>query len=519
MQLVSVVSSMGPKQLTTFAAHVRYRLSLLIKDEDPEGAKQLKEAYADDIHLTERFGSCRKDGNQEHVCDDGEVLIKRAVLVEKTLNKAHLFLGEEWVTDLAQGKCPPAMKGVGAGGPQVELTLGNSGQTSALGYRLHLGQQQPDGGSLLWRVHRPRTINLEPKSRGARPDWAQLASSRDIRAYLKEHGASKSSLLSLTASLYDPLLLAAPFISSARLLFRQVLREVSLPTWKTMVPERYHERIALLAEDLLEVAKKMKVPRRAVVPNPLKEEEHSHPYGFATLLLVSDGSCEAGVATAYIHQQFPFDSGLRSSTADFSDVTVSCNLLCAALKLTDNVGHNGQVDGELLGKFLSCQLREFVTKHALIDFHQVRHCSDSLTVERAIRKSDACYSIWAGKRIASIQQSIDLDESWHVPGKVTDRTVDSCTKQQRRPSLSLDDGWFCGAGVLDKPLQLLPFTSRATYSHPRLDDLPAQWLSAAARSFIGLKLPAVIVMRVDLGENEAHATTVLEELALSLIHI
>ena len=513
VELVSVVSSMGLKQVSTFAAHVRYRLSLLIEDEDPEGAKQLKEAYADDIHLTERFGSCRKDGNQEHVCDDGEVLIKRAVLVEKTLNRAHLFLGEEWVTDLAQGKCPPAMKGVGAGGPQVELTLGNSGQTSALGYRLHLGQQQPDGGNLLWRVHRPRTINLEPKSRGARPDWAQLASSRDIRAYLKEHGASKSSLLSLTASLYDPLLLAAPFISSARLLFRQVLREVSLPTWKTMVPERYHERIALLAEDLLEVAKKMKVPRRAVVPNPLKEEEHSHPYGFATLLLVSDGSCEAGVATAYIHQQFPFDSGLRSSTADFSDVTVSCNLLCAALKLTDNVGHNGQVDGELLGKFLSCQLREFVTKHALIDFHQVRHCSDSLTVERAIRKSDACYSIWAGKRIASIQQSIDLDESWHVPGKVTDRTVDSCTKQQRRPSLFLDDGWFCGAGVLDKPLQLLPFTSRATYSHPRLDDLPAQWLSAAARSFIGLKLPAVIVMRVDLGENEAHVTTVLEELA------
>ena len=513
VELVSVVSSMGLKQVPTFAAHVRYRLSLLIEDKDPEAARQLRESYADDIHLAERFGSCRLDGDQEHVCEDGEVLIERAVLVEKVLNGAHLFLGEKWMTDVNQEKCPPTMTGVTEGGTQVELTLGNSGQTSALGYRLHLGQLQPDGGALLWRVHRPQSLNLEPKSRGARPDWAQLASSRDIRMYLKEHGVTKANLLSLCANLYDPLLLAAPFISSARLLFRQVLREVSLPTWKSMVPERYHERIALLAEDLLEVAKKMKVPRRAVVPNPIQKEQHSQPIGFATLLIVSDGSCEAGVAAAYIHQQFPFESGSRPPTADFSDVTVSCNLLCAALKLTDNQGHNGQVDGELLGKFLSCQLREFVVNHALIDFHQVRHCGDSLTVERAIRKSDAAYNIWAGKRIAYIQQSMDLDESWHVPHEITDGTIDSCTKQQKRPSVFLNDGWFHGTGVLDKPLQLLPYTDRTTYSHPRLDDLPAQWLSTAARSFIGLKLPTVIVMRVELDEDEVPVPTVLQRLA------
>ena len=512
VELVSVVSSMGMKQVPTFAAHVRYRLSLLIEDKDPEAARQLRESYADDIHLAERFGSCRLDGDQEHVCEDGEVLVERAVLVEKVLNDAHLFLGEKWMTDVNQEKCPPTMTGVTEGGTQVELTLGNSGQTSALGYRLHLGQPQPDGGALLWRVHRPQSLNLEPKSRGARPDWAQLASSRDIRMYLKEHGVTKANLLSLCANLYDPLLLAAPFISSARLLFRQVLREVSLPTWKSMVPERYHERIALLAEDLLEVAKKMKVPRRAVVPNPIQKEQHSQPIGFATLLIVSDGSCEAGVAAAYIHQQFPFESGSRPPTADFSDVTVSCNLLCAALKLTDNQGHNGQVDGELLGKFLSCQLREFVVNHALIDFHQVRHCGDSLTVERAIRKSDAAYNIWAGKRIAYIQQSMDLDESWHVPHEITDGTIDSCTKQQKRPSVFLNDGWFHGTGVLDKPLQLIQYTDRTTYSHPRLDDLPAQWLSTAARSFIGLKLPTVIVMRVELDE-EPPEMTLLEQLA------
>ena len=172
-------------------------------------------------------------------------------------------------------------------------------------------------------------------------------------------------------------------------------------------------------------------------------------------------------------------------------MTVSCRLLCAALKLTDSNGHNSQVDGELLAKFLACQAKDFVLQNSLIEYHQVRLCSDSLTVERAIRKTDACYSMWAGRRIASIQRSIDLDQSWHVPHEVTDALVDSATKYQKCPSKSMNDQWFFGKGILDKALQLLPFTSRATYAQPRLDDLPSQWLSSAARTFLGLKMPTV----------------------------
>ena len=45
---------------------------------------------------------------------------------------------------------------------------------------------------------------------------------------------TKGSLLSLCANLFDPLLLAAPFIATARMLFRKVIREVgdTLPSWK-----------------------------------------------------------------------------------------------------------------------------------------------------------------------------------------------------------------------------------------------------------------------------------------------
>ena len=48
----------------------------------------------------------------------------------------------------------------------------------------------------------------------------------------------------------------------------------------------------------------------------MKTEEHRHPYGFATLLVVSDGSSEAGIAAVYVHQQFPYESGFWSADAD-----------------------------------------------------------------------------------------------------------------------------------------------------------------------------------------------------------
>ena len=198
---------------------------------------------------------------------------------------------------------------------------------------------------------------------------------------------TKGTLLSLCSNLYDPLLLSAPFIASARMLFRKVLREVDLPSWKSPVPETYYRMVADLAKDLLTVGKKLKIPRRAVIPNPIQSEAHEFPVGFLTLLVLTDGSTEAGCAAAYAHQQFPYESGTWGQGADFSNVTVSCNLMAADNKLTDNKGNHNQVCGELLGKYIGVQLLQFVKENSLVKFHAVRLCSDSLTVERCLRKN------------------------------------------------------------------------------------------------------------------------------------
>ena len=69
---------------------------------------------------------------------------------------------------------------------------------------------------------------------------------------------TKGSLLSLCANLFDPLLLAAPFIATARMLFRKVIREVgdTLPTWKSKIPAQYYGLAMNLAREILTVAKR-----------------------------------------------------------------------------------------------------------------------------------------------------------------------------------------------------------------------------------------------------------------------
>jgi hypothetical protein len=79
--------------------------------------------------------------------------------------------------------------------------------------------------------------------------------------------------------------------------------------------------------------------------------------------------------------------------------------------------------------------------------------------------------------------------------KISDTTVDCCTKYQHKPSNAMNEQWFHGTGVLDVPIQLLPWTDRTEYAVPRIEDLPAQWLSSTARTLLGLKIAAVIVMR------------------------
>ena len=219
------------------AGHVRYKISETL--DDKEAAEALRQAYIDDVRVYESYHKCMiKDPHTS--CSNGEFLARRCKEIDEGLKMGRLHLGDKWTSDLpiVPQNCPN-IQGV-AQNEKLTVTQSQTRNTFALGYRIKLGQGQPDGGSILWHVLRPNSINIQPKLRGARPDWAQLCGAEDIKKYMQESGITKASLLSLCSNLLDPLLLAAPFIATARMLYRKVLGEVELPTWKSVVPAHYH---------------------------------------------------------------------------------------------------------------------------------------------------------------------------------------------------------------------------------------------------------------------------------------
>ena len=68
---------------------------------------------------------------------------------------------------------------------------------------------------------------------------------------------------------------------------------------------------------------------------------------------------------------------------------------------------------------------------------------------------------------------------------------------------------------MEKSIQKLPWTARSEYAFPKIEDLPAQWLSSTARTLLGLKLPTTIVMRavVDTEVATEQDITILAEIA------
>ena len=214
----------------------------------------LREGYVDDIFAHERYGECAVTGDHNH-CTDGEILALRCKEIDEGLRKGHLHFGDKWVSDLPV--VPPDCHNIRGIDNEQTVEHDCHQSTSALGYRIHLGQGQPIGGSILWRVNRQNSLNIEPKLRGARPDWSQLCTTGDTKKYVHEHGITRQSLLSLCSNLFDPLGLATPSLATQRMLFRKVtLEQGNTLAWKSVIPASYHDLITDLAEDLLNVAQK-----------------------------------------------------------------------------------------------------------------------------------------------------------------------------------------------------------------------------------------------------------------------
>ena len=124
------------------------RISLTL--EDKVTAKALEEACVDDVTTYEKYGECQERGS--------EFLAQRCKQIDKGVQTGKLQLGSKWTSDLPI--FPPNCPNIEVVTEDETLTVvqGATRNMSALGYRIHLGKGEPDGGSIIWRVlHKPAT--------------------------------------------------------------------------------------------------------------------------------------------------------------------------------------------------------------------------------------------------------------------------------------------------------------------------------------------------------------------------
>jgi hypothetical protein len=473
-------ASMGLTPVPALASHCRARTADLV--EDQVARQSLKESYCDDVYLPtlwEQPGG--KKIKHRLPPEPDSLLIDRIKQTESALGKAKLQLGEAgWVTDLDWKILPHDTKGVT--GVTSSLTTRDIGAstTGALGLRWSIGSMLPDGGIFSYRVHRPGSLNLLPKKRGKRPPEGELRSRDDIRKFLQTKGLTKAGLLGLVMNLFDVLQLALPWISTAKQLYREILKENPELGWKQQVPEYYHKRIEDLATDLLRLSTGQSFPRKAIQEGP------DGTIGHLTLIIAHDASAESACALAYVHQQWPIESVRMPSTVtnqhcsmNESNITTRVRLLCGAHKLT-TTGHEEQVAGELLSATVAVKLRKIIVEQSLINFDKVIYLGDSLTVAKVIRKSNRAFNSWAATRVSFIQREEDTDNMFHVPGKFLVPTADKGTRSQVNPSELMDEAYWEGVGTINTPLHMLPITPPSQYTTPGLDELPDGWLHKAA---------------------------------------
>ena len=489
-------ASMGLGPVPGLASHCRARTADLIKDEEAKIA--IQKSYVDDVFQPTLWKS--RDGPTE---PDGK-LIERIKETTTALGKAHLTLGEGWMTDLSQECIPKGdcdIKGVSD--EQIQRDLGVS-STGALGLRWNLGGQLPEGGTFSYRVHRPGSINLLPKKRGKRPEHGELKNRTEIHDFLQTHGLTKAALLALVMNLFDPLGVCAPWTCTAKLLYRQVLTESPSLDWKSIIPQRYNKQVEDLACDLLVVSQTQQFPRRAIQPGP------DGTVGHCTLIITHDASCESGCCLAYVHQQWPEETAVLPSVVTgkketpVTGISTRVTLLCGSHKLTET-GHHEQVAGELLSATMAVKLKKLVVEQSLLQFDRIIYLGDSLTVARALRKSDRAYSPWAAARVSYIQRNEDLSVMFHVPGKFLLGTADKGTRSHVKPSVLLDKAYWEGKGNLDCPLHELPITDPTTYSITGLETLPRAWINKAVVNLqpASLRSAEIVCQRIDM-ETEEH---------------
>ena len=271
-------------------------------------------------------------------------------------------------------------------------------------------------------------LNLETKQRGSKiaPDLT----SENLNDF--SESLSRRSILRAQGQIFDPLLLAAPFIIKMRLLYAEVCNVTSSKNekieWDKPLPEDLKKKFFNLYTEL-EALKSFKITR-SVIPKALAGKL---PEG--ELCICVDGSLLAYAAAAYVRFK--------------QDDKIYCNLLAAGMKIAGSrklTPPRAELLAAELGVLLAMQIKKETSAHLKIQ--QTTFLSDSKVTLARIKLSSANMDVFTGSRIAFIQDETRGDRWLYCPGE--HNPADLPTRSLTTYEEMMSDKWLQG-GFLTEP--------------------------------------------------------------------
>ena len=276
-------------------------------------------------------------------------------------------------------------------------------------------------------------MNLETKNRGSKS--APDLNSENVNTF--SESLSRRSILRAQGQIFDPLLIAAPFIIKLRLLYAEVCNLTNKPNetieWDKPLPDELKQKFVTLYSEL-EALKNFKVPR-SVIPRTLAERCPA-----AQLVICVDGSLVAYAAAAYIRIQ--------------NNDNINCNLLAAGMKIAGSrklTPPKSELLAAELGVLLALQIKKETKAHLKIT--QTTFLSDSKVTLARIKLPSASMDVFTGSRIAFIQDETKNDRWLYCPGE--HNPADLPTRSLTTYEEMMSNKWLQG-GFLKEPENTWP---------------------------------------------------------------
>ncbi|XP_055948217.1 uncharacterized protein LOC129981409 [Argiope bruennichi] len=238
-----------------------------------------------------------------------------------------------------------------------------------------------------------------------------------------QHNAhpTKRSVLSIIARLFDPLGLLGPVITKAKIFMQQLwLLKID---WGEMLPEKEASERQQFVTSLRNL-NDINIERCIVIPNAEMNELHGFcassekAYGAAIYAKTVDSAGEVKVKL----------SASKSRVSPIKQVTIPRLELCSAVLLT--------------------KLMQKVKNALKMDITSVSYYSDSTIVLSWMRKESRDLKTFVANRVATIQESTEMNQWHHVPSEqnpadVISRGLDPTRMQQ-------SDLWWFGPTFLQE---------------------------------------------------------------------